>query len=125
MKRNLLVIFFSFAILILLVLVGCGSTQPPSPTYIPQVCSIMIVSQHPWAYGTVYVSGTPTSYYLPAWGSVTVSNVPCGQNIPVYLVDQQGIISNTRYVLTTPGAANIVNFDSFPWFFKLFKNNFY
>mgnify|MGYP005859163721 CR=1 FL=1 len=115
MKRKILTLILIMSFLTILVIAGCGTTPPPAPTYIPpQTCSIMVVSQSGWVYGTVYVFGVPTEKYLPAWGSVTISDVPCGQNVPIYLVDQEGFMSNTRYVYTTPGAPNIVNFDSWP-----------
>lgn len=108
MKRNLLIIFFSFAILILLVLVGCGSTQPPTPTYIPPTtCSLTVVSQCYACYGYVWVNGGSTGQYIMFNGSVTVS-VPCGQ-VRVEIRDEEGWVSHTEYVNTPQ--QNIVVFN--------------
>jgi hypothetical protein len=76
---------------------GCGTTAPPitpGPTG-PTTYTVTVISADPWCYGTVYVSGTPTSAYLLTWGSATVYNVPAGA--PIYLVDTSGWISHTEY----------------------------
>lgn len=71
---------------------GGGGTTPPLP---PTTYTVNVVSQHPWCYGTVYVSGAPTNAILVAWGSATVYNVVSGAAI--YLVDTAGLISHTEY----------------------------
>ena len=115
MRKNIFAIFLVISVFALIMAVGCAPSQPPAPTYIPpQTCSLMVVSQSDWVYGTIYVSVMPTGNYLVPWGSQTITNVPCNQNIPVYLVDENGFVSNTRYVFTTPGAVNIVNIDTWP-----------
>ena len=35
MKRNLITIFFAFAIISLVIVAGCAPSQPPTPTYVP------------------------------------------------------------------------------------------
>jgi hypothetical protein len=73
---------------------GCGGTAPPLPPPGPTTYTVTVMSQDYWCYGTVYVSGLPTSAYLPAWGSATVYNVAA--YAAIYLVDTAGYQSHTE-----------------------------
>ena len=99
----ILIMIFGF------VTAGCGSTGGPSTILppIPTTYTVTIISSHPWCYGTVYVSGTPTSSILIPWGSGTVYNVASGAAI--YLVDAAGFQSHTEYF--NPLFGNTIVFD--------------
>ena len=92
-------VFWGLILIIVLGILSAGCAPPPTAPPItppgPTTYTVNVVSQHPWCYGTVYVSGTPTNAYLLAWGSATVYNVPSGAAI--YLIDTAGLISHTEY----------------------------
>ena len=91
-------IFVSLILIALLGVIsaGCAPTAPPiTPPPGPTTYTVTVVSQHPWAYGTVYVAGAPTNAYLLPWGSATVYNVASGAAI--YLIDTGGLQSHTEY----------------------------
>ncbi|MEM4501654.1 MAG: hypothetical protein ABDK93_02765 [Atribacterota bacterium] len=109
MKPSTLLVGILVGILALATM-GCGGTpQPPAQTAQPVACSLRVISSCPLCYGNVYVNGFPTGQYLITWGSVTVQNVPCGQTVSVYMVDENGFVSHTEYVPVT-GPGTIVNF---------------
>ena len=117
MKRNLVILFFSAAIITLLIVAGCAPSQPgPGPTYVPppQCNSVYVVSNSAWAYGSVYINGMGTGQYLPAYGAVTINvpNLQCGQVVTVYLVDQAGWVSHNE-VANATSPQTIIRFD---WF---------
>ncbi len=100
-----------FLVLVIVALVGCGgtTTPPPSGPTQPTVCSLRVISSGTSVWGNVYLNGFPTGQYLMANGSVTIPNVPCGQTVSVYLIDEFGYMSHTEYVLVT-SPNQIVNF---------------
>lgn len=104
--------FVSLALIMVLGIIaaGCGAVAPPTTVVTPTTYTVTIVSAHAWAYGTVYVAGTPTSAYLIPWGSATVYNVSSGTAI--YLVDPAGLISHTEYF--TPILGTTIVFDTWP-----------
>lgn len=112
--RKLLPLFLVFALLVVIVLSGCGASTPQPPTQPPQpaMCSLRVISSCFDCDGTVYLNGFPTGEYLRAFGSVTINNVPCGQVASVYLIDEFGFISKYMYVTPT-GPNTIVNFETF------------
>ena len=90
-------VFLGLALIMVfgIIAAGCGTTIIPTTPVIPTTYTVTIVSAHAWAYGTVYVAGSPTSAYLLTWGSATVYNVSSGAAI--YLVDTAGLQSHTEY----------------------------
>lgn len=96
-----------------LISIGCVPTPypptPPTPPT-PTTYTVKIVSAHVWCYGTVYVSGSPTSSILVAWGSTFVYNVLSGA--PIWIKDTAGLQSNTRYF--NPIFGNTIVFDTWP-----------
>ena len=99
MKRNLITIFFAFAIISLVIVAGCAPSPQPVPTNIPpQTCSLTIYSQCWDCYGYVWVNGVSTGKYLDFNGMVQVT-VPCGV-VSVELRDENGWISSPRIVQT-------------------------
>ena len=105
-------IFISVILVMVLGIIsaGCGvTTAPPVAPPGPTTYTVTVISQHPWCYGTVYVSGSPTSSYLLAWGSATVYNVPSGA--PIYLIDTNALQSHTEYF--NPLFGNTVVFNYF------------
>jgi uncharacterized lipoprotein YmbA len=110
MKRNLITIFFAFAIVSLIIVAGCAPSQPPTPTYVPpQTCSLTIYSQCFECYGYVWVDGKSTGKYLDYNGMVQVT-VPCGV-VSVELRDEWGYVSDPR-IIQTP-QTSILIFDYF------------
>jgi len=106
----LLVMAGALVLIASLLVMGCGGTaQPPAQTSAPMACSLRVISSCPLCFGNVYVNGFPTGEYLIAWGSVTIHNVPCGQTVSVYMIDENGFVSHTEYVRVT-GPDTLVNF---------------
>lgn len=104
--------FVSLVLIVLLGVIsaGCGTTPPPAGPVGPTTYTVKIVSAHDWCYGTVYVSGSPTSSILVAWGSTFVYNVPSGA--PIWIKDTLGLQSNTKYF--NPIFGNTIIFNTWP-----------
>ena len=105
-------VFLGLALIMVFAIIaaGCGAVAPPTTVVTPTTYTVTIVSAHAWAYGTVYVAGSPTSAYLLPWGSATVYNVSSGAAI--YLVDTAGLQSHTEYF--TPLLGTTIVFDTWP-----------
>jgi hypothetical protein len=103
-------IFISIILIMVLGIIsaGCGVTTAPPVVVGPTTYTVTVTSQHPWCYGTVYVSGSPTSSYLLTWGSATVYNVSSGA--PIYLVDTNGLQSHTENFNPLFGTTVVFNY---------------
>ena len=109
MKGKFLKGILIMSFLALLVIAGCGQTQPPASTYIPpQTCSLTIYSQCFTCYGYVWVNGLSTGKYLDFNGMVQVT-VPCGV-VSVELRDEFGWISTPRIVQTPQTSILIIDY---------------
>lgn len=104
--------FLGLALIMVLGIIaaGCGAVAPPTTVVTPTTYTVTIISAHGFAYGTVYVSGAPTSSWLTAWGSTIVYNVPSGA--PIFLKDTAGLESNVKYF--NPLFGNSIVFDTWP-----------
>jgi hypothetical protein len=108
-------VFLGLVIIMVLGILSAGCAPPPTtpptgPPPGPITYTVKIVSAHEWAYGTVYVSGAPTSSILVAWGSTFVYNVPAGA--PIWLKDEDAFVSNTKYF--NPLFGTTIVFDTWP-----------
>ena len=117
MKRKLLAIFLILSLLSIIIVTGCGTTQPPpaQTTQPAALCNTLyVVSNCQGCFGTIFVNGIGTGQYLMPWGAttVTVSNVQCGQVISVFLQHPLGWVSHSINVTAT-SPQTIVSFD---WF---------
>jgi len=110
--RGRLMLLVVLAIALAIVTTSCSFRIIFSIPTTPAVkCSLEVVSQAFSVGGYIYVNGNYTGEFLKAFGSKTIYNVPCYQNVAVYIIDPYGYPSHTEYVYTRPGAGeNIVYF---------------
>jgi len=83
----------------------------PLPTTPVEESVLLVGSETYSAWGYIYVNGNNTGKFLNTFQSRTIYDVPCYQNVSVYLVDTSGYQSHTEYVYTKPG----VNYVYFYW----------
>jgi len=76
----------------------------------PVESSLVVTSGAYWVQGYIHVNGNNTGEYLGPFQSKTIYNVPCYQNVSIFLLDMSGYPSHTEYIYTKPGL-NYVNFN--------------
>ncbi len=102
MRKSRLILLV-LAIALMFLLTSCTWHFTISGILPPTVESILVVNSGAyWAQGLIYVNGENTGEYLEPFGSKTIYNVSCYENVSICLVGPYGY-SHTKWIYTEPG----------------------